>query len=245
MNIILVGFMGTGKTVTARRLAKRLGWKFVDIDRAIEEAAGMPVPKIFTERGEPVFRRLERRCVHRIVKGSHQVIATGGGAFVDEQVRARLRVSGPVICLTSRPQVILDRVKSRVEGRPLLQGHANPLARIKSLLRSRASAYAKADLTLDTSDETADQTAERIWKILSPSLCKSWQFLLDNAKDLCGQYGGKYVVVVNNKIIASGATQLEAYQKAGLSQKAPAASAAQSEAGIYYIPLPSESMTAL
>ena len=239
MNIILTGFMGTGKTAVGKRLAKRLGWRFVDIDQLIEAGAKMPITRLFTERGEAVFRRLERRCINRAVRDSQQVIATGGGAFVDPQSRARLRVSGPVICLTARPRTILTRVGHRIETRPLLHGSTDPLERIRTLLGQRAKAYARADVMLDTSDLTVDEIVDRLWVKLSPCLCKSWQYLLDHMQKLAPRYGGKYIVVVDDRIVASGDSQLEAYQNA------PARLKEKQEAGIYYIPLPAESVTAL
>lgn len=264
MNIILTGFMGTGKTVVGRRLAKRLGWRFVDVDDLIEATAKISIPRIFTERGETVFRRLERRCISRVVRQRHQVIATGGGAFVDPQSCMRLRVSGPVICLTARPQVILKRVGRRLAARPMLAGSGNPLAKIRALLARRAEAYAQADLTVDTSDRSIDEVVERIWDEVSPSLCASWQYLLDHAEALSARYGGRYIVVIDNRIVASGPTQLEAYQNAHLPPPALprerrklrpplGRNGGQSDqrvvekrhAGIYYIPLPEESLTAL
>ncbi len=239
MNIILTGFMGTGKTAVGKRLAKRLGWRFVDVDQLIEETAGLSIPQIFTERGEAVFRRLERRCISRVVRGRQQVVATGGGAFVDPQSRARLRASGSVICLSARPHVILERIGRKVAARPMLAGAANPLARIKQLLAQRAGAYAKADLTIDTSDLSIDEVMEQIWQQVSPCLCRSWQYLLDHMRELTPRYGGKYVVVINDRIVASGESQLEAYQNA------PPRVTEKGEAGIYYIPLPAESVTAL
>ena len=239
MNIILTGFMGTGKTAVGKRLAKRLGWDFVDLDQLIEESAGMPIARIFVERGEPVFRRLERRFIARIVHGDHRVIATGGGAMVDSQSRGRLRASGLVVCLTAKPQAILTRVGRRIAARPLLAGAANPLARIRTLLSQRAPAYAQADLTLDTSELSVDQVVERLWDQLSPCLCRSWQYLREHAGKLAQRYGGKYVVVVGDRIVGCGETQLEAYQKTRprLTEK--------QDAGIYYIPLPEESLAAL
>lgn len=239
MNIILTGFMGTGKTVVGKRLAKRLGWRFVDVDQLVEATAQMSVAQIFAERGEAVFRRLERRVISRIVRERQQVIATGGGAFVDPQSRARLRVCGPVICLTAQPRAILNRVGRTIESRPLLHGRADPLSRIRNLLSQRARAYAQADVTIDTSTLSVEEVTERVWEHLSPCLCKSWQYLLDHAAELAQRYGGKYIVVVDNRIVASGETQLEAYQNAAprLTEKR--------ETGIYYIPLPEESLTAL
>ena len=232
MNIILTGFMGTGKTAVGKRLAKRLGWRFVDVDELIEAHAKMPVARIFAERGEPVFRRLERRCVSRVARGDEQVIATGGGAFTDPQNRARLRMTGPVICLTARPQAILSRVGRKLGVRPLLAGAANPLSRIKTLLQQRAGAYAQADLAIDTTNLSLDEVVERLWENLSPCLCKSWQYLQAHSQELGQRYGGKYVVVVDNRIVSSGKTQLEAYQNASprLTE--------HRDAGIYFIPLP-------
>ena len=238
MNIILTGFMGTGKTSVGKRLAKRLEWRFVDLDQLIEASAKMPITRIFAQRGEAVFRRLERRCISRLIHGQQQVIATGGGAFVDPQNRARLRVSGPVICLTAKPQAILKRVGARLETRPLLHGHGTPLGRIRTLMQQRAPAYAQADVTIDTTNLAVDEIAQRLWERLSPCLCKSWQYLLDHTAPLSSRYGGKYVVVVDNRIVASGETQFKAYQNAPRHFKTR-------ETGIYYIPLPEESLTAL
>lgn len=250
MNIIVTGFMGTGKTSVGKLLARRLGWHFVDVDKLIEAGAKMPIAKIFAERsvrpgdrgkraGEAVFRRLERRHIGRVVRGRHQVIATGGGAFVDPRNRARLRATGCVVCLTAKPRTILARVGQQIRTRPLLVGHANPLSRIQALLAQRAPAYAQADVTIDTSDLTVDDVVNRICRTLSPCLCKSWEYFCDHAGELSQRYGGKYVVVAENRIVASGTTQLEAYQAM------PARVAQQGDVGIYYIPLPEESLTAL
>ena len=239
MNIILTGFMGTGKTAAGKRFAKRLGWRFVDVDELIEVSAKMPIARIFSERGETVFRRLERRHINRVIHGHHQIIATGGGAFVDPQSRAKLRASGTVICLTARPRTILDRVGPRLGMRPLLQGHTDPLTKIRTLLNQRAKVYAQADLTIDTSDLSIQDVVDRLWGALSPCLCKSWQYLLEHMRELAPRYGGKYVVVVDDRIVASGVSQFEAYQNV------PHRFTEKREAGIYYIPLPAESVTAL
>jgi len=239
MNIVLIGFMGTGKTSVGKRLAKRLGWKFVDLDELITASAKMPIAKIFSERGEAVFRRLERRHISRVAHGRCQVIATGGGAFINPRSRGLLRASGTVICLMARPSVILERVSRKIATLPMLSGATTPLARIRSLLAQRAAAYAQADLTIDTSHLSVDQVVEQLWRTLGPCVCKSWQYLLEHAPELANRYGGKYIVVVENRIVASGDTQLEAYQHA------PPQLVQKREAGIYYIPLPEESLTAL
>ena len=229
--------MGTGKTSVGRRLARRLGWRFVDLDRQIEASAQMPVARIFAERGEGVFRRLERRLVNRAIRFNKQVIATGGGAFLDPQNRARLRVSGPVVGLSATPQAILDRVGRKLQTRPLLHGQGQPLMRIRRLLQQRAKTYAQADITIDTTSLSVDEVAERVWAHVSPCVCKSWQYLLDHSGKLAHRYGGKYVVVSDNRIVASGDTQLKAFQNAHRIKS--------HDAGIYYIPLPEESLTAL
>lgn len=238
MNIILTGFMGTGKTAVGKKLAKRLGWKFVDVDELIERSAKIPIAKIFAEHGEAVFRRLERRHILRAIHGRHQVIATGGGAVLDPQNRSRLRASGPVVCLTANPQTIVKRVGGKGRTRPLLSVGKTPLSRIKALLAQRAKTYAQADLTIDTSPLSVDEVVERLWQKLGPCLCKSWQYLLQHAPDLAQRYGGKYIVVVDDRIVGSGATQLEAYQSASQPLRE------KPDAGIYYIPLREESLTA-
>lgn len=241
MNIILTGFMGTGKSQVGRRLAKRLGWRFTDVDRLIVAAAGKTIPTIFSEHGEAVFRRLERRCIARVVCVRQQVIATGGGAFVDPESRARLRVSGPVVCLTASPTAILARLRGRLDARPMLAGSRMPLARIRQLLKARARVYAQADLTVDTTHRTIEQVVDDLWRVLSPCLCKSWQYVLDRTPRLARKYGGKYVVVADDRILACGDTHLQAYRNAGRAR----GRAGDGDTGIYYIPLPEESLTTL
>ena len=236
MNITLIGFMGTGKTTIGKRLAKRLGWKFVDVDELIENSAKKPIARIFSEHGEAVFRRFEERYIRHITRSDHQVIATGGGAYVDPANRSRLRASGPVICLTARARTILNRVSRQASVRPLLQS-GDPLARIKELLAKRTKAYAQADAVIDTSDLPVDAVVERVWEQVSPGLCRSWEYLRERTGDLAKRYGGKYVVVSNNRVVACGDSQLEAFQKAGqrLNQS--------DDAGVYYIPAAEESLT--
>lgn len=239
MNITLVGFMGTGKTAVGKRLAKRLDWAFIDVDAQVEKSAGIPISQIFSEHGEPVFRRLEGRWVKRLVRGDRQVLSTGGGVFINEELRGLLRASGPVICLTAKPEVIYSRVKHRIQARPLLRCD-DPLARIRSLLRERAGAYAKADVIIDGSDLTTEAIVEKIWALLEPTLCKGWRYLQEHGPQLAAKYGGQYVVVRDGRIVACGKTQLEAYQKASLHKVEAAAGApgvrSSCETGIYYIP---------
>jgi shikimate kinase len=160
-NIILTGFMGTGKSSVGRAIAKRLGRPFIDTDALIEKEAGMTITSIFNERGEVQFRALERTVIDKVCE-QHQaaIIATGGGAMVNEDNARRLKESGMVICLTATPAVILSRVQGN-EDRPLLKSD-NPLEKIRTLLEARAEAYAKADLTIDTSHLSLDEVVKTI-----------------------------------------------------------------------------------
>ena len=157
-NIIFVGFMGTGKSVVARRLAKRLGRRFIDTDSCIEHEAGMSIAQIFATEGEAAFRQREKRALTQACQEKGMVIATGGGAIVDRENAATLKASGPVICLTARPEVILQRIQGDTT-RPLFQG-PNPLEKIQHLLADRAEAYARADITIDTSGVGPDAVVE-------------------------------------------------------------------------------------
>ena len=157
-NIIFVGFMGTGKSLAARRLAKRLGRRFVDTDACIEQEAEMSIAQIFATEGEAAFRQRERHAIARACQEKELVIATGGGAIVDRENARTMKASGPVICLTARPEVILQRVQGDT-ARPLLQG-PNPFEKIQRLLADRAAAYARADITIDTSSLDPDAVVE-------------------------------------------------------------------------------------
>lgn len=238
MNITLVGFMGTGKSSVGRRLAKRLGWQFVDVDTVIESAAGKPVPKIFAEHGEAVFRRLEKRAIRRAIRQDNHVIATGGGAFLNPENRRMLRAVGPVICLSASPNAVLERVRPTLARRPLLS-HGSPAARIQELLQQRGPVYAKADATIDTTDASIEEVTERIWAMLSPWTSKSWQYLVKHGAKLCHRYGGKYIAVVDDRVVAVGSTHLEAYQ--GIRRALPHGC----DVGIYYVPLSEEPAIAL
>ncbi len=157
-NIIFVGFMGTGKSLVARRLAKRLGRRFVDTDACIEHEADMSIAQIFATEGEAAFRQRERQAIARACQEKEMVIATGGGAIIDKANARTMKASGPVVCLTARPEVIIQRVQGDTT-RPLLQG-PDPLEKIRRLLADRAAAYARADITIDTSSLDPDAVVE-------------------------------------------------------------------------------------
>ncbi len=166
-NIVLVGFMATGKTSVGRRLAERVGYAFVDVDDLIEAEAGKPIPRIFEEQGEPAFRTLEVRMIEKATRTCRTVIATGGGAVVNPANMRSLKTCGIVIALTADPETILARAGTGAgASRPMLRGDAK--ARICSLLAERAPAYAQADVTLDTSRATVDEIADAILHLSPP-----------------------------------------------------------------------------
>lgn len=165
-NIVLVGFMGTGKSAVGWALAKRLKTSFLDLDRKIEKEAGQPIPKIFAEQGEEAFRALEMKAVKEVAGLKGHVIATGGGVMLrDENVRL-LKECGTVICLTATPEVILQRTLVTLRSRPLLAG-AEPRERVEELLKLRTPFYAKADWTVDTSEKTVQQVVKEILQRIS------------------------------------------------------------------------------
>ena len=165
-NIILTGFMGTGKSVVGKRLARHLKRRFIDTDTLIEQEAGVSIAQIFATEGEPAFRKRERQAITRICQEENIVMATGGGAVMDAGNARMLKESGLVICLTARPEVILQRLHSNTTSRPLLQG-PKPLEKIQNLMADRADAYAKADLSIDTSCLGPDAVVEAALVALS------------------------------------------------------------------------------
>jgi len=159
--VFLTGFMGTGKTAVGRELARRLGIRFLDIDQEIEQAARMTVAQIFARHGEADFRAREREMIERMSALSGAVVATGGGAVVDEANRRRMRAAGKVVCLRADVATILERVGGGDE-RPLLAGTDDKAGRVRSLLDARAAAYADADHVVDTSRRTVAAIVDEI-----------------------------------------------------------------------------------
>lgn len=158
--IVLVGFMGSGKTSTGRRLAHRLGLDFIDADTEIEAAAGMSIADIFARHGEPYFRDGERRVMARLLDDGPRVIATGGGAFMNEETRARIAKLGLSVWLKADPDVLWRRVRKR-SHRPLLQS-SDPEATLRTLLEQRYPIYARADVTVDSRDGPHEVAVEEI-----------------------------------------------------------------------------------
>jgi shikimate kinase len=164
-NIVLVGFMATGKSTVGRELARRLSLKMVDTDDMIEEKAGKTISEIFEEEGEAVFREMESQAARDVSYLSGHVIITGGGIVLRDQNMDALKKAGPVICLTASPEVILKRNQG-TSHRPILQT-GDPLKKIRDLLEARSPFYARADYTIDTSNRTLQEVGDRIIEILS------------------------------------------------------------------------------
>jgi shikimate kinase len=171
--LILTGFMGTGKSSIAPLVARRLSWPLYDSDELLVARAGKPIAAIFEHEGEAHFRRLEREVIELLARtvprcsmcGNPRpaVIATGGGALVDEANYHAMRRAGVIICLSARPEVIARRVERSHRRRPkLLEGNQPLGARISELLAERKDAYARAEVTVDTSDLSIEQAADRV-----------------------------------------------------------------------------------
>jgi shikimate kinase len=159
-SIVLVGFMGAGKTVVGRRLAELLDMVFVDLDELIEEKLKMSVNEIFERFGEHFFREVERDVVSEISNRDRLVVATGGGIVLDSRNVENLKDLGCLIHLFARPDVILDRTKDS-HRRPLLETRDREV-RIERLLNERKPFYAKAHYEIDTSDLDVEDIAEKI-----------------------------------------------------------------------------------
>jgi shikimate kinase len=156
-NIVLIGFSGTGKTTVGRYLARQLGWPFVDTDQLVVDRFGLPIARLFVDRGEAFFRAAERDAVAAACAGRGQVISVGGGAPVDPTNQACMRDGNQVVCLSASPETILWRLHAspNAEERPMLAG-ADPRSRVRTLLPARADAYAIANLVVDTENKDAE-----------------------------------------------------------------------------------------
>lgn len=161
-NLVLIGFMGTGKSTIGRLCARRLDLEYLDSDLLIEQRSGLTIPQIFAEKGEAWFRQLERIVIADLAAKHGLVIATGGGVVLDPDNVKRLRSSGLVVLLTAKPETILQRV-GQAHRRPLLAQSDDPLERIQALLSQRQEAYrTAAHCHVDTSDISVEEAAEKV-----------------------------------------------------------------------------------
>ncbi len=163
--IVLVGLMGAGKTSVGRRLAEKLGIPFVDADQEIEAAAGQPIRDIFAEHGEAYFREGERRVIQRLLGNGAQVLATGGGAYMNDETRARIRAAGVSVWLKAPLPHLMNRVAKR-HDRPLLQTE-DPEAVMRDLMDKRYPIYAEADVTVESRDVQHGQMVNDVIRALA------------------------------------------------------------------------------
>jgi shikimate kinase len=166
--IVLVGMMGAGKSSIGRRLAQRLDIPFVDADSEIEIAAGMSIEDIFATRGEPEFRAGEARVIARLLEGGTQVIATGGGAFMNADTRTAIKAKGVSVWLKADLDVLMRRIKRR-NDRPLLQID-DPEAKLRELIDLRYPTYALADLTVQSRDVVHEKIVDEMIGVLTRHL---------------------------------------------------------------------------
>ncbi len=153
-SVVLVGMMGAGKSSVGRRLATRLALPFVDADTEIEDAAGMTIAEIFAEHGEPYFRAGEARVIARLLDGGPQVLATGGGAVMNQQTRDLIHIKGISVWLKADVEVLLRRTRRRGD-RPLAE-------RMKELLPQREPIYAQSDIVVQSREEPHDTIVEEV-----------------------------------------------------------------------------------
>lgn len=164
-NIVLVGFMGTGKTVVAKLLAEKLGREFLELDAIIEKREGVSIKEIFRQKGEAYFRKVEKDVVKEAAKKDGLVISAGGGAITDDENFRNLKKNSVIVCLEASPDVILKRTKGNT-CRPLLNVE-DPKKEIEGLLRKRAPYYKRADHSVNTDNMTPEEVAEAIKRLTS------------------------------------------------------------------------------
>jgi len=158
--VVLVGFMGSGKSSVGRELARRFGAPFVDVDERIESTAGSPIRDLFAREGEPAFREREKAALRDALTVKGCVIATGGGAFSDDENRVLLRSYAPVVYLEAAVETLLERLAGDL-GRPLLRGGDREEV-VRELLSRRIPGYRTADITVRTDGRTVEEVAGQV-----------------------------------------------------------------------------------
>lgn len=163
--VALIGMMGAGKTAVGKRLARALGWPFEDADVAIEAAAGMTIADIFAEIGEPAFREKERQVIARLLDGEKQVLALGGGAFMDPDTRRLVRARAVSVWLRADLDALIRRTGRR-NDRPLL-ARGDPRTVLATLLQQRGPVYAEADIVVDSGKGPLNAVVARVLDALA------------------------------------------------------------------------------
>jgi shikimate kinase len=159
-SVVLVGLMGAGKSTIGKRVAQMLGVNFIDADTEIETVSRMTIPELFERYGEPEFRDLERRVIRRILRTGPKVLATGGGAFMNEQTRKAIARAGVSVWLKAELDVLMERV-GRKSNRPLLKT-ADPRATMQALMDQRYPVYAMSDITIISREEKKEIMAGEV-----------------------------------------------------------------------------------
>ncbi|MBI4185364.1 MAG: 3-dehydroquinate synthase [Proteobacteria bacterium] len=184
-SVVLVGLMGAGKSSVGRRLAQRLHVSFVDADAEIERAAGCSIEDIFARYGEQAFRDGERRVIARLLEGPVQVLATGGGAFLDPETRRRIKEGAVSVWLKADLEVLVRRTSGRLD-RPLLKA-GNPRQVLARLIEERYPVYAEADITIESVDESPEVTTSRVLAALARRVDGSGSDLAGGAPEAAGR----------------------------------------------------------
>ena len=164
-NIVLIGFMGTGKSSVGQRLAEKLKMAFIDMDREIEKITGLPINQIFRKHGEIRFRSEEKLLAQKLGHESNLVIATGGGVVLSQENIEALRENGILICLEASPEEILKRVKRKKASRPLIKKEYGE-EEIKAMLEEREAFYACTDFRINTNNKEPRAIVEEITRRL-------------------------------------------------------------------------------
>ena len=167
-NIVLVGFMGTGKTSIGKQVSLQLRMRYVDTDDVVEQESGRQISDIFAEDGEPAFRELEHQAVCQVSQLENHVISTGGGVVLKKENMTELQKNGIVFCLTATPEEIYRRVGHQTH-RPLLQT-PDPLSQIRSMLEERHRYYARADHIVSTTGRSFGEIIAHIKRIFTKAV---------------------------------------------------------------------------
>ena len=163
-NIVLIGFMGCGKSLTSNKLAETLGRQVISTDKLVEQKEGQSIDEIFNKSGEGYFRRVEKEIIKEISDQGGMIIDCGGGVVMDDENMANLKKNGCVIYLSASPESIYNNIKHR-SHRPLLKV-ADPQLEIAELLEERKPYYEKADVTINADHKTIYQIAQDVLKVL-------------------------------------------------------------------------------